>query len=46
MAERLPDEASAVRALAEAEGLDKVVIDCLETRLVERARECQRELIG
>jgi serine/threonine-protein kinase HipA len=46
MAEQLPDEANAVRALAEAEGLDKVIIDRLEARLVERARECQRELMG
>jgi hypothetical protein len=44
MAQQLPHEANEVRALVEAEGLDKNIIDRLATRLIERAKDCQRKL--
>jgi serine/threonine-protein kinase HipA len=46
MAEQLPDEADDARKRAQAEGLDKAIIDRLATRLIERAGECERALAG
>jgi serine/threonine-protein kinase HipA len=46
MAKQLPDEANGARTRAQAEGLDKAIIDRLATRLIERANECQRSLNG
>jgi serine/threonine-protein kinase HipA len=46
MAEQLPDEASAVRLRARAEGLDNAIVDRLAARLIERADECRRTLGG
>jgi serine/threonine-protein kinase HipA len=46
MARQLPDEASAARMRAQAEGLDDAAIDRLTARLIERAHECQRLLEG
>jgi serine/threonine-protein kinase HipA len=44
MAKQLPDEANDARKRAQAEGLDKAVIDRLATRLIERAGACERAL--
>jgi serine/threonine-protein kinase HipA len=44
MAKQLPDEAADARMRAQAEGLDKAVIDRLATRLIERASACERAL--
>ena len=44
MAKQLPDEAADASARAQAEGLDKAIIDRLTTRLIERAGECERAL--
>jgi len=46
MAAQLPDESTDVRARAQAEGLDKAIIDRLTARLIERAGECERALDG
>ena len=46
MAQRLPDEASAARLRARAEGLDDAVVGRLTTRLIDRAGECRRLLGG
>ena len=46
MAKQLPDEADDVRRRAQADGLDKAVIDRLAMRLIERAGACQRALNG
>ncbi|MEA2894485.1 MAG: serine/threonine-protein kinase HipA [Bradyrhizobium sp.] len=46
MARQLPDEADDARTRAQAEGLDKAIIDRLATRLIERAGECARVLGG
>jgi serine/threonine-protein kinase HipA len=46
MAKQLPDEADDARKRAQAEGLDKAIIDRLATRLIERAGECERVLAG
>jgi serine/threonine-protein kinase HipA len=46
MAKQLPDQANDARVHAQAEGLDKAVIDRLATRLIERARECARVVAG
>ena len=44
MAKQFPDEANDARKRAQAEGLDKAVIDRLATRLIERAGACERAL--
>jgi serine/threonine-protein kinase HipA len=44
MAKQLPDEADDARKRAQAEGLDKAIIDRLATRLIERAGVCERAL--
>jgi serine/threonine-protein kinase HipA len=44
MAKQLPDEAADARRRAQAEGLDKAIIDRLATRLIQRAVECARVL--
>jgi serine/threonine-protein kinase HipA len=46
MAKQLPDEADDARTRAQAEGLDKAIIDRLTKRLIERAAECERALAG
>ena len=46
MATQLPDEANDARARAQAEGLDKTIVNRLATRLIERASECERVLAG
>jgi serine/threonine-protein kinase HipA len=46
MARQLPDEANDIRTRAQAEGLDKAIIDRLATRLIERAGACERVLAG
>jgi serine/threonine-protein kinase HipA len=46
MAKQLPDEADDARRRAQAEGLDKAIIDRLAMRLIERAGECERALAG
>jgi serine/threonine-protein kinase HipA len=46
MAKQLPDEADDARKHAQAEGLDKTMVDRLATRLIERAGECERVLAG
>jgi len=46
MAGQLPDEAADARTRAQAEGLDKAIIDRLAKRLIERAAECERVLAG
>jgi serine/threonine-protein kinase HipA len=46
MAKQLPEEADDARKRAQAEGLDKAIIDRLATRLIERAGECERVLAG
>jgi serine/threonine-protein kinase HipA len=46
MARQLPNEADDARRRAQAEGLDKTIIDRLATRLIERAGECERVLAG
>lgn len=46
MAKQLPDEADDARKRAQAEGLDKAIIDRLATRLIKRAGECERVLAG
>jgi serine/threonine-protein kinase HipA len=46
MAKQLPDEADDARRRAQAEGLDKAIIDRLATRLIERAGACERALDG
>jgi hypothetical protein len=44
MAKQLPDEADDARKRAQAEGLDKAIIDRLAKRLIARAGECARVL--
>jgi hypothetical protein len=46
MAKQLPNEAADARKRAQAEGLDKAIIDRMATRLSERAGECERVLAG
>jgi serine/threonine-protein kinase HipA len=46
MARQLPNEADDARRRAQAEGLDKAIIDRLATRLIERAGECEKVLAG
>jgi serine/threonine-protein kinase HipA len=44
MARQLPDEANDARKHAQAEGLDRAILDRLATRLIERAGACERAL--
>jgi serine/threonine-protein kinase HipA len=44
MADQLPDEVAAARALACEEGLNNALIDRLAAQLTDRAQECQRLL--
>jgi serine/threonine-protein kinase HipA len=46
LAERLPDNVTAVCATAQAEGLDNAIIKRLAAQLVARAQDCQRALKG
>ncbi|WP_426420851.1 type II toxin-antitoxin system HipA family toxin [Bradyrhizobium genosp. A] len=46
LAELLPDNVTDVCATAEAEGLDNTIIKRLATKLIDRAKECQRVLSG
>jgi serine/threonine-protein kinase HipA len=44
MAKQLPDAISDIRAGARRDGLDQPVVESLEARIVERARECGKAL--
>jgi serine/threonine-protein kinase HipA len=46
MANRLPDEAADASTRAQADGLDKAIIDRLTKRLIERAGQSERALDG
>lgn len=46
MAKQLPDEVTAARATARERGLNNALIERLATRLIDRARQCQRLLDG
>jgi serine/threonine-protein kinase HipA len=46
MAKRLPDEVTAARATARERGVNNALIERLATRLIDRARQCQRLLDG
>jgi serine/threonine-protein kinase HipA len=46
MAKRLPNEADDARTRAQAEGLDKEILDRLAARLIERSGQCERVLVG
>ena len=46
MAEQMPDAITAIRAAARHDGLDQPVVERLEARLVERAKECGKALLA
>jgi serine/threonine-protein kinase HipA len=44
MAAQIADETNDARTRAREEGLDHAIVERLATRLIERAKECQRLL--
>jgi serine/threonine-protein kinase HipA len=46
MAEQVPDAVGDIRAAVRRDGLDQPVVERLETRLVERAKECGKALLA